>query len=232
MADDMEMTATEETDPVTGQQEERREERPYLSFQNQQEVDTWIGKRLGESRKLKEKLESLAPKAEALDKIMAHFGVDDPEKLNDLLQDGTPLSDEKAPEEGEETATAMQAAEVNLYEALQAEAEGLKSFDPTLYSEVDGAALLKDERFLALVGQGFGVKEAYDACHIDELVKKSIQRERQTLVANIMTRGSRPTENAMAPTPYSSQTAGVAALTDEEIAALAQRARKGQKIIL
>lgn len=68
----------------------------------------------------------------------------------------------------------------------------------SVYDTVDPAETAADPKFLALLSQGFTVKEAYDALHLKDVTRRLAEQAEHRVICNIMARGSRPPENAAA----------------------------------
>lgn len=181
-------------------------EQPFKVFATREEYqahfDKILGQRLKGARKNAEKLEKL----ETLLR----------EKYGAVPTDGT--AELPLPEAGQ--AAAM----------LEQELSALEGQDRELYSGLNAEALTADRKFLTLLSQGLTVKEAYHALHPEEVSRVLAERAGRQIIGNIMARGSRPKENAVAPGAAGTITPNVAAMNNDEIDALLDRVRRGENI--
>lgn len=198
---------------------EKTEEPPFKVFQTREEYQTYfdkiMGQRLKSARKNAEKLEKLTPLLSALQQ---EYGAQSEEQLFDLLAQGA-----KVPQ-GQEERRQSQIADT-----LQHEVEKIAQQD-SLYEKLDAKQLAADQKFMALLAQGFSVKDAYDALHLQEVTKELAKRAGKQIVDNIMARGNRPSENALTGGSAGAFVPNVAAMSNDEIDALLERVQKGESI--
>ncbi len=180
-------------------------EQPFKVFATREEYqahfDKILGQRLKGARKNAEKLERL----ETLLR----------EKSGAVPTDGT--AELPLPEAGQ---AAM----------LEQELSALEGQDRELYSGLNAEVLTADRKFLTLLSQGLTVKEAYHALHPEEVSRVLAERAGRQIIGNIMARGRRPKENAVAPGAAGAITPNVAAMNNDEIDALLERVRRGESI--
>ena len=100
----------------------------------------------------------------------------------------------------------------------------------SVYDTVDPAETAADPKFLALLSQGFTVKEAYDALHLKDVTRRLAEQAEHRVICNIMARGSRPPENAAAGSTAGTFHPDVAAMNNDEIDAVLERVQRGESI--
>ncbi len=115
-------------------------------------------------------------------------------------------------------------------ETLKKEVSALKEQDSDLYRGMEPEALAADRKFLTLLANGLSVKEAYHALHPDALSRILSERAGKQIIGNILARGNRPDENAVANGVSGSFSPDVAAMNNDEIDALLERVRRGESI--
>ena len=105
-----------------------------------------------------------------------------------------------------------------MYARWDAEADELKEAFPNF----DLAEELQNPQFAALLDTGnFGVKEAFLACHVSDILEGSEeytrQQTRQSVAQKLSSNARRPVENAMAHSPAVVRKADPSKLTDEDM---------------
>ena len=221
---------------------------PFKVFQTQEEYQSYfdgmIGKRLKGARETGERLRKLEP---VIDLLREKYGVSDEGQLAEQVR--SELIKQNAFSEGmtEEQYRQKLDSEDRL-RRVQGELEGMRHQqfmsalrnditamaleDAELYGRADAEELAGDDQFLALLAQGFGVKQAYNALHMEELLQKAAQQTSKQVVDNIVARGTRPAEAASASALSGNAVNSVAGMSDDEIDALVKRAARGEKIEL
>ena len=219
---------------------------PFRVFQTREEYQSYfddiMGKRLKGARETSEKLEKLSPIVEMLGK---KYGTSDENELASKLREeviaanafneGMTEAQYREKLENEEKIRTMEQKlgdfqHRQFLSALQNDVAKLAQEKPGLYGKASPEELAGDQRFLALLAQGFSVKEAYDALHISELLQQSAQEAGKQVVDNIVARGERPAESAAVSATAGNVTFDVSKMSDDEIEALAKRAMRGERI--
>lgn len=193
---------------------------PFRVFATKEEYqshfDKIMGQRLKTARKNAEKLERLAPLLSALER---EYGVSTEEELFQRLAE----FDSSGGQDKADNST-------QLADTLKKEFSLIAGEDRGLYGDVDVETLLKDRKFLTLWSQGFSVKDAYNALHLNEMTQKLAQKTSKQIINNILARGSRPPENAQLGELPGAFVPNVAAMNNDEIDALLVRVQKGENI--
>ena len=212
-----------------------------------------IQKRLKNSKEKVDKYDSLAP---TLDMLAKKYGVDasDIVALNKAIEDDDSYYEEEALEKGisveqlkeirkmeKENATLrkqMQEQEnqkkaSQLYASWMEQSESLKTIYPSFNLETE----LKNPQFMDLLRvPTIDVRTAYEVVHKDEILHGAMQYTAKTVeqkMANkIMANGARPTENGTSSQSASLTKSDVSQLSKAERQAMANRAVRGEKIIL
>ncbi len=244
----------EETEEVTEniddeadeQDDETTEEKPFMVFKNKDEhqkyMDNVIGERLKKQREKQEESESL------LEIFKQYFDVDDIEdlkkKADELLDDvaykkGTTkeqlkkqqqerseLKQFKAMQEEQQ----KQQAEQNLLNALTNDCAKLAKSNPLIYSDLKPEQLLNDKAFMQMLFNGIPFKQAYDAMHVEEILKKQTSKAKKNVIDDVKAKGTRISENATKQSKAASIKIDISKMTDEQLAELEQRAAMGEKI--
>ena len=90
--------------------------------------------------------------------------------------------------------------------------------------------LISNERFLALLENGFSVREALDALNLSTLLEGERQRVRSEVIREIRLRGLRPDEEAISGYGRFSATLDPRNLSDEQRAQIRERVRRGERV--
>ena len=261
MATDEETPQTSETTPDTETQDTdiaatdtgadgdpAEASEPFKVFQTQEEYQNYfdgiMGKRLKNARENSEKLERFTP---LIDALKQQHGITDEselaEKLKaDIVSAGAyreGLTEEQYRKQWE-TEEQLRNANKQLNDfrhqqflsALNNDVSKMKQENNELYGGINAEELAEDQKYLALLAQGFSVKEAYDALHISDILKQSAQRTGKQVVDNIVARGERPSESAASQAPAANVINDVSKMNNDEIDALVQRAMRGERIEL
>lgn len=212
--------AADQTAQAAAKQSGETGSAPFKVFATKEEYQSYfdkvMGQRLKAARKNAEKLERLAPLLSALER---EYGVSTEEELLQRLADADPSGGQTGEEE-----------QARLTDTLKREFSEITGEDRGLYGDVDVESLSKDRKFLALLSQGFSVKEAYNALHLDEVTQRLAQKTSKQIINNILARGSRPPENAQLGELPGAFVPNVAAMNNDEIDALLARVQKGENI--
>lgn len=237
-----------EEDTEGGEEESEEEEeaeeddKPFMVFKTKDEhqayMDNIIGKRLGEQRKKNEEydnllhtfeqyfevegIEGLKKKAEELLEDVAYQRGTTKEKLLQQQKEQQELRNFRAMQEQQ-----RQQAFLN---AFTADCEKLSKSNPELYGDIKPDELMQNKRFLQMLGYGIPFKQAYDALHVDELVKKQTAKAKKSTLDNVKAKGTRISENATKRTKAASIKIDPSKMTDEQIAELEERAARGERI--
>jgi hypothetical protein len=223
-------------------EEEEEDDKPFMVFKTKDEhqayMDNIIGKRLGEQRKKNEEydnllhtfeqyfevegIEGLKKKAEELLEDIAYQRGTTKEKLLQQQREQQELRNFRAMQEQQ-----RQQAFIN---AFTADCEKLSKSNPELYGDIKPDELMQNKRFLQMLGYGIPFKQAYDALHIDELVKKQTAKAKKNVIDNVKAKGTRISENATKRTKAASIKLDPSKMTDEQIAELEERAARGERI--
>lgn len=223
-------------------EEEEEDDKPFMVFKTKDEhqayMDNIIGKRLGEQRKKNEEydnllhtfeqyfevegIEGLKKKAEELLEDIAYQRGTTKEKLLQQQREQQELRNFRAMQEQQ-----RQQAFIN---AFTADCEKLSKSNPELYGDIKPDELMQNKRFLQMLGYGIPFKQAYDALHVDELVKKQTAKAKKSTLDNVKAKGTRISENATKRTKAASIKIDPSKMTDEQIAELEERAARGERI--
>lgn len=241
-------TTAEESAEDSGDVDAPQTQEPFRVFQTQEDYQSYfdniIGQRLRGEREKTERLDKLAPMLEVLQK---HYGVSDESALIDRVQndmisqiaynEGISEDQYRARMESERQMQDMQRQlkdfqHQQFISALTNDVSKLAEQNAELYSGIDVNELSENQQFLALLSQGFDVKKAYDALHLDEITQKLAQKTSKQVVDNIIAKGSRPAESAAVSVGAANTSNNVASMSDDEIDALISRAARGEKIEL
>ncbi|MFY9379227.1 MAG: hypothetical protein WAP07_03165 [Acutalibacteraceae bacterium] len=223
-------------------EEEEEDDKPFMVFKTKDEhqayMDNIIGKRLGEQRKKNEEydnllhtfeqyfevegIEGLKKKAEELLEDIAYQRGTTKEKLLQQQREQQELRNFRAMQEQQRQQTFLN--------AFTADCEKLSKSNPELYGDIKPDELIQNKRFLQMLGYGIPFKQAYDALHVDELVKKQTAKAKKSTLDNVKAKGTRISENATKRTKAASIKIDPSKMTDEQIAELEERAARGERI--
>lgn len=223
-------------------EEEEEDDKPFMVFKTKDEhqayMDNIIGKRLGEQRKKNEEydnllhtfeqyfevegIEGLKKKAEELLEDIAYQRGTTKEKLLQQQREQQELRNFRAMQEQQRQQTFLN--------AFTADCEKLSKSNPELYGDIKPDELMQNKRFLQMLGYGIPFKQAYDALHVDELVKKQTAKAKKSTLDNVKAKGTRISENATKRTKAASIKIDPSKMTDEQIAELEERAARGERI--
>lgn len=221
---------------------------PFKVFQTQEEYQSYfdgiIGKRLKGARETGERLQKLEPIMEMLTK---RYGTSNEQELTEKIkqdivstnayQSGFTEEQYRTQLDNELKMDAMnrQMQEFQRQQfigALKNDVAAMVRDDAGLYGGIDADELATDGKFLALLSQGFSVKQAYDALHMDDILKSSVQKASRQVVDTIVAKGERPSEAAKMPAIAGNAINSVSSMSDDEIETLAKRAMRGERIEL
>lgn len=222
--------------------EESEEDKPFMVFKSKDEhqkyMDNVIGKRLGETRKKQEEQESV------ISVLQQYFEVNDfdslKKKSEELLDDiaykkGISKDDLLRQQKDQKELRDLRAMQEQqrqqaFFNAFSSDCENLSKSNPELYGDIKVDELIKDDDFLRMLGQGIPFKKAYDALHVDELIKKQTTKAKKNVIDNVKAKGSRIKEGAATKTKAASIKLDPSKMTDEQLADLEERAARGEKI--
>lgn len=221
---------------------------PFKVFATQEEYQSYfdgiIGKRLKGARETGERLKALEPVMEMLTK---RYGTSNAQELtekikNDIVSTNAYQSgfteDQYRQQLDNELKMDAMSRQMQEYqhrqfmEALKGDVAAMVQEDAVLYAAADAEELATDGKFLSLLANGFSVKQAYDALHLDDVLKSSAQKTSKQVVDTIVAKGERPSEAAKMPAIAGNAVNSVSSMSDDEIEALAKRAMRGERIEL
>lgn len=223
-------------------EEEEEDDKPFMVFKTKDEhqayMDNIIGKRLGEQRKKNEEYDNLLHTFEQYFEVEGIEGLK--KKAEELLEDiayQRGMTKEKLLQQQREQqelrnfrAMQEQQRQQAFLNAFTADCEKLSKSNPELYGDIKPDELMQNKRFLQMLGYGIPFKQAYDALHIDELVKKQTAKAKKNVIDNVKAKGTRISENATKRTKAASIKLDPSKMTDEQIAELEERAARGERI--
>ncbi len=206
------------------------EQAPFKVFATQEEYQTYFDRILGQRLKNARKAEATLNKLEPMLQQLQHaVSVSDREALCHLFDH----VDETRKADGQTASPEpLSFSSAKVTEALERDFAAIPKQDAVLYRDVNVEELAKDRKFLTLLSNGFSVTEAYAALHLNEIAEKLAKRTGKQIIDNIVARGNRPHENALHNGISGNPAPDVAAMNNEEIDALLDRAQKGESIIL
>lgn len=186
----------------------------FRVFKTQEEfqacLDRALGKRLAKQREQTLELSRLKPLA-AL--ACSRLGIASLEEL------------ENAPDKHtDEDESSMSA------ESLQDELSRLSEQNGKLYSTEQCESLLADERFNALIKNGFSVKDAYDALNLSRVINAAQEEARDALLREIRLKGMWPEEDAVSGYGSFSAALDPQNLSEAQRKDIRERVRRGERI--
>jgi hypothetical protein len=237
-----------EEDTKDGEEESEEEEeteeddKPFMVFKSKDEhqayMDNIIGKRLGEQRKKNEEYDNLLHTFEQYFEVEGIEGLK--KKAEELLEDiayQKGITKEKLLQQQREQqelrnfrAMQEQQRQQAFFNAFNADCEMLSKSNPELYGDIKPEELMQNKDFLQMLASGIPFKRAYDALHVDELVKKQTAKAKKNVIDNVKAKGTRISENATKRTKAASIKIDPSKMTDEQIAELEERAARGERI--
>ncbi|MEE1279472.1 MAG: hypothetical protein UHH95_01405 [Oscillospiraceae bacterium] len=211
----------------TPEEKSESEQEAFRVFRTQEEfqecLDRALGKRLSKARAQSEELSRLRP---ILESAQAHFKVSSLEELESALSgfENAQAADENLAENSGELCD----LQAQLAEALESELSSLAETE--LYGMQKAEDLISNERFLALLENGFTVKEALDALNFSTLLESEKQKMRSEVIREIRLRGLRPEEEAISGYGSFSAALDPRNLSDEQRAQIRERVRRGERV--
>ena len=216
ICDDLEPTGTPE-------EAQNSQNEAYRTFKTQDEFQAFLDKALGKRlSKAREQGEELCRLKAIVDSACAHFGVAEDE-LSGIF--------EGVPSEESDNSGDLEESLSSLAQVLSKELSNLTENEDEFYGMQNAEDLICDERFLALLENGFEIKEALDALSLPKILERERERVRGEVIREIRLRGMRPNEDAVS--GYGSFSAGLDPrnLTDEQRAQIRERVRRGERVI-
>ena len=213
-------------------------------------VQDTIQKRLKSTKETVDRYNQLAP---TLEMLSAKYGVDatDIDALNRAIQDDDAYYEEEAMEKGvsveqlkeikrmerenAELKRQMQEQEVRdnaakMYAKWLDQAETVKQIYPNFDIETE----MQNPRFVDLLKSNVDVRTAFEVLHKDEIISSAMQftaqQTKQKVVNSIIANGARPTENGNSSQSSALTKSDVSQLSNQDIDALIDRAKRGEKI--
>lgn len=238
----------DEEDTEDGEEESEEEEEaeetdePFMVFKSKDEhqayMDNVIGKRLGEQRKKNEEYDNLLHTFEQYFEVEGIEGLK--KKSEELLEDiayQKGITKEKLLQQQREQqelrnfrAMQEQQRQQAFFNAFSADCDKLSKSNPELYGDIKPEKLMQNKNFLQMLGSGVPFKQAYDALHVDELIKKQTSKAKKNVIDNVKAKGTRISENATKRTKAASIKIDPSKMTDEQLAELEERAARGERI--
>lgn len=243
--DDESESEDEENQEETEDSEDNESDKPFMVFKSKDEhqkyMDNVIGKRLGEQRKEKEKLEKYES---MMNVLQEHFEVSDidqlEKKIDGLLDDiaykrGTTKEQLKKQQQAQleiKKFEAMQQEQMQqaFFNAFNVDCEKLSKSNPDLYGDINPDELIENKQFLAMLGSGVPFKQAYDALNVEKLLKKQTQKAKKTVIEDVKAKGNRIAENATKKSKAAVTKIDVSKMTDDQLADIERRAAAGERI--
>lgn len=216
-------TASLGTPNETGESEQEA----FRVFRTQEEfqecLDRALGKRLSKARAQSEELSRLRP---ILESAQAHFKVSSLEELESVLSgsENAQAADENYADDSGELCN----LQAQLAQALESELSSLAETEA--YGMQKAEDLISNERFLALLENGFTVKDALDALNLSTILESERQRVRSEVIREIRLRGLRPDEEAISGYGSFSAALDPRNLSDEQRAQIRERVRRGERV--
>ncbi len=242
-------TGAQEPTPEERQAEYRRLKGEYKDLFDQ-DVQNLIKRRYTQNQDLQRQLNAYAP---LMDMLSVKYGINSG-KVDDIIaaiNQDTGFYEDAAMREGmtpeqykrmvdlelkyrQAQETARQAQQIrqreDTYARWDREAEDCKG----IYPNFDMAVELGNENFVRLLGAGWDVKGAYEACHLEE-IKSGIAQQaaadtRQKVAANIRAGAGRPSENGAAASAPSTSKIDVSKMTYAQMDEMIERSKRGERI--
>lgn len=208
----------------TPEEAQKTENEAFRIFKTQDEFQAFFDKALGKRlSKAREQSGELSRLQGIVDAACTHFGVESADELCTLFENAPSVEADNSGDLDQSLST--------LAEALEKELSNLTENEDEFYGMQSAEKLLCDERFLALLENGFEIKEALDALSLPAILERERERVRGEVIREIRLRGMRPNEDAVS--GYGSFTAGLDPrnLTDEQRAQIRERVRRGERVI-
>lgn len=224
---------------------ESEDDKPFMVFkskdEHQQYMDNVIGKRLGDQREAKKKQEEYD---NLLETFKQYFEVDDIDglksKADELLDDiayqkGTTkeklLKQQNDQKRLKEFETMQQEERQKAFiNAFTADCTKLSKTNADIYGDIKSDELIQNKEFLSLLGSGVPFKQAYDALHVEEIIKKQTSKAKKNVIDDVKAKGKRISENATKKSKSAVMKIDINKLTDAELADLEERAANGERI--
>ena len=248
-AEGAEGTGTQEPTTEERQAEYRRMKGEYKDLFDQ-DVQNLIKRRYTQNQDLQRQLNAYAP---LMDMLSVKYGINSG-KVDDIIaaiNQDTGFYEDAAMREGmtpeqykrmvdlelkyrQAQETARQAQQIrqreDTYARWDREAEDCKG----IYPNFDMAVELGNENFVRLLGAGWDVKGAYEACHLEE-IKSGIAQQaaadtKQKVAANIRAGAGRPSENGAAAGAPSTSKIDVSKMTYAQMDEMIERSKRGERI--
>lgn len=188
----------------------------YRIFKTQDEFQNCIDKALGKRlMKARETEKELCDVKRELEGVFDKFNV---KSLSDLMEF-----------KGAENAQNTENEEFSA-EALNEKLNELSQNEGGFFATEQAKNMLEDKRVYALVNSGFSLKDALDALRLPEILREQSEKERESVIREIRTRGLRPAEDALSGYGGFSATLDPKNLTPAQRADIKERVRRGERI--
>lgn len=218
-----------------------------------QDTQKIINRRFRENKTLQETLDK---QAGVMERLIQKFGVEDPEKLCEAIDNDNAFWEEAADEAG------MDVENFKKFRTAQREAEAAKQYIEgierqrqaqeqysrwvdeanqlkVIYPEFDLERELKNPDFRKIIGQpnqeyAISMKQAYEIIHHDEIIngirQKTADETQKKVVDNVRSRGTRPVEGAVNSQSGVIFKSDVTKLTKKDRQEIARRVARGEII--
>ena len=220
-------------------------------------VQNIINQRFKDHKSLQEKLEKLSPLEEFLTK---RYGKEagDYQGMLDALLDEDALFEQQAISEGKSTDELKQKIrneverdkfrrenealrqQLTLRENQEREAESQRLFQQDVekvkqyYPNFDVASEMQNPKFVGFLRAGVDMKGAYEATHMDELMRGALhytaQKVTEQVVNNVKAKAARPAENGVMGGASAVTKTDVSKLTKADRAEISKRIARGERI--
>lgn len=233
---------SEEEEETEETEESGEEDKPFMIFKSKDEhqayMDNVIGKRLGEQRKKNEDYDNLLHTFEQYFEVEGIDGLK--KKSEELLDDiayqkGTTKEQLIKQQKEQQELRNFRVMQENqrqqaFLNAFNADCDKLSKSNSELYGDIKSDELMQNKSFLQMLGSGVPFKQAYDALHVEELIKKQTIKAKKNTLDNVKAKPARISENAAKKTKPASIKLDPSKMSDEELAELEERAARGERI--
>lgn len=199
-------------------------QKPFKEYKNkeewQAEIDRIIGKRLGDTRRLKQAADSYS---NIVNTLKTYFGDDDEKSLVKKLERHlTADKDTNSQNAYDEKKVTMRIAQID----RQIEALSAKQKDFKMSEEIKNADFCK-----YVWDMGLDVEQAYFLVHKDRIMKQKIDDAKRAIALSIASKTARIAENGTVKGVGTNVKIDTSRLKDDEIDEIISRAKKGEKIV-
>lgn len=211
-----------------------------------EETQRLIDRRMKSLHEAQARLKSYEP---LLQTLATRYGVDDPAALARAVDADSALWAQAAEDAGMTVEQYMQMqklqAENARFRAMQQQAQQNEYVNQQVQKwQQEGEALkakipdfdleneVRNPSFVNMLENGFPMEFAYNALHIDELLKSTAEQAQKAAIDNIRARGNRPKENGAAGQAPFTVSTKVSDLSRDQIIEIMRRAERGENVTL